>query len=207
MKIAILGASGGLGTQLVSQAVARHHEVNALTRHPRKIKSANQYLTVFQGDLEDRDRLGAFLVGCRHVVWAARTAQPDVCMENLLVALQRRRIDRFVFVSRLGVGESAPQARRASSLVASIAPRIRTGLFSALDRAEALLRATNIPHVILRATQLTDQPPGEDVVVCGPSGIPPKRVSRADLARFILLRVLEEPGWNETEVTIGARRE
>jgi uncharacterized protein YbjT (DUF2867 family) len=206
MRIAIVGASGGLGTQLLTQALARSHEVHALTRNPRRLMRANPLLTVFQGDLEHSEQLLPLLVGCSHVVWAARPAQPDVCMETLLKAVKRRRIERFVFVSRLGVGESATQSRQASSLVASMAPRIRTGLFASLAKTEDLLRTSGVPHVILRATQLTDQPSGEDVVVCGPSGQPPKRVSRSDLARFILLRVLEGPGWDETEVTIGARR-
>jgi uncharacterized protein YbjT (DUF2867 family) len=38
MKIAVLGATGGTGTQIVKQALAAKHDVIAIVRNPDKLK-------------------------------------------------------------------------------------------------------------------------------------------------------------------------
>ncbi len=47
MKIAVLGATGGTGTQVVKQALAAKHDVIAIVRNPQNLKEIqNSRLTV-----------------------------------------------------------------------------------------------------------------------------------------------------------------
>lgn len=52
MKVIVFGASGGVGTAAVQQAVAAGHEVTAYVRDPAKL-SAPDGVTVVQGDALD----------------------------------------------------------------------------------------------------------------------------------------------------------
>jgi uncharacterized protein YbjT (DUF2867 family) len=49
MRLFILGATGGIGRQLVQQALAREHCVTAFVRSPEKLGRAHERLTVVVG--------------------------------------------------------------------------------------------------------------------------------------------------------------
>jgi len=51
MKVAIIGASGNIGSFIRDEALARGHEVTAIVRHPEKITVRNPHLTVVKGDV------------------------------------------------------------------------------------------------------------------------------------------------------------
>ena len=53
MKVAILGASGMTGTQLIEQALAANHEVIGLARTPENIKSNDPRVTKRKADAVD----------------------------------------------------------------------------------------------------------------------------------------------------------
>lgn len=53
MKIALIGASGLVGTAVLNEAIARGHEVTAIVREPEKIKLQNVKLTIQKADATD----------------------------------------------------------------------------------------------------------------------------------------------------------
>jgi uncharacterized protein YbjT (DUF2867 family) len=206
-RLAILGASGNLGGHLLAGALASGWQVHALTRDPRSIRRANENLTIYKGDLERGEGLESFLSGCRFVVCAVTTAHAAACMAQLVKAIGWKKVDRLVYVSWLGVGDSEVQARKATGLLAPLRPLVRRSLYEDVGRAEALLRLSGLPYSIFRTTELTDEPPGQEVAaVTAKSEQLPASVGRADLARFIL-QTLEDPGWNLQEATVGTRRQ
>jgi uncharacterized protein YbjT (DUF2867 family) len=206
MNLAILGASGRLGDHLTAIALSRGHQVRALSRYPRRIKRTNELLTVFRGNAETGEGLEAMLEGARHVVWAMEPTHPARCMQNVLAAIGRQRIERFIYVSWLGAGDSAEQARRAPELLTRLSLRMRRRRMAEVAEAEALLHSSTLPHVVLRSTLLTNAPSGGRVVVQGDAGLPPRPVGRADLARFLLRMIEERAGWSDLELTVGAER-
>ncbi|HEX4462445.1 MAG TPA: NAD(P)H-binding protein, partial [Polyangia bacterium] len=62
MRIAVLGATGQTGRQLVGQALARGHEVVALARDPRKVTAAAR-LRVVAADVFAPATMAAALAG------------------------------------------------------------------------------------------------------------------------------------------------
>lgn len=63
MKLAVLGATGGTGLQMIEQAVRRGHDVTAFVRSPERLGSLRQSITVRQGDLLDKRELEAAIRG------------------------------------------------------------------------------------------------------------------------------------------------
>ncbi len=53
MKIALLGATGFVGTALLSEALARGHQITAIVRDPAKLSTRHDLLTVEAGDVEN----------------------------------------------------------------------------------------------------------------------------------------------------------
>jgi putative NADH-flavin reductase len=57
MKLLVLGATGGIGLELVRQAVERNHQVTAFVRAPERLKSIAARFGIIQGDPLNRAEL------------------------------------------------------------------------------------------------------------------------------------------------------
>jgi uncharacterized protein YbjT (DUF2867 family) len=206
-RIAILGASGGLGTQLVTTALEGGFEVSALVRSPEKITRANYNLTLIKGDAGSGEDIRTAVEGCRFVLSAMGSTKPVMraCVRNLVKELQPiKSLKRLIFVSWLGAGDSVMQAQGVSELRSVITRATHKKMFEDISRAEDTIRVSRLPYVILRPTRLTDGGPTDSTVAVDAKEVPPGPISRVDLARFVL-RILEEPGWEGREVTVGSK--
>jgi putative NADH-flavin reductase len=63
MKIALIGATGFVGSNLLREALTRGHQVTAIVRDPAKLSEPHQNLTVVTGDVHEVDELTRQLVG------------------------------------------------------------------------------------------------------------------------------------------------
>jgi putative NADH-flavin reductase len=63
MKVAIFGATGGTGQQLVEQALAQGHEVTAFVRNPAKVTAKHEKLKVVKGNVTDCHSVGTAVAG------------------------------------------------------------------------------------------------------------------------------------------------
>ncbi|MGN6542290.1 MAG: NAD(P)-dependent oxidoreductase [Ginsengibacter sp.] len=84
MKIALIGATGFVGSAILKEALDRGIEVTAIVRHPQKIK-AQDHLTIVKGDVMDTDQLSEAFKGKDVVVSAynAGWTNPDLYNEFL----------------------------------------------------------------------------------------------------------------------------
>ena len=82
MKIALIGATGFVGSAILKEALDRGHEVTAIARHPEKIKAQNN-LSIVKSDVMDSDKLAELLKGNDVVVSAynAGWTNPDLYNE------------------------------------------------------------------------------------------------------------------------------
>ena len=51
MRVAIIGASGNIGSYIRDEALARGHQVTAIVRHPEKITVRDPLLTTVKADI------------------------------------------------------------------------------------------------------------------------------------------------------------
>lgn len=65
VKLVVLGATGGVGSEIVRQAGGRAHEVTAFVRTPERLAAWRDRITVIQGDLLKLRRPGACTGGTR----------------------------------------------------------------------------------------------------------------------------------------------
>ena len=69
MKVALIGATGYVGSQLLNEALDRGHEVTAIVRRTERLP-ARSGLTAAQGDVNDTDALAGLLAGHDAVIAA-----------------------------------------------------------------------------------------------------------------------------------------
>lgn len=70
MKIALIGASGFVGTAILKEALDRGHQVSAIVRNPEKITLQHDQLTVVKADVLDAEQVTQAVNGNDAVVSA-----------------------------------------------------------------------------------------------------------------------------------------
>ncbi|MEU9502294.1 SDR family oxidoreductase [Streptomyces sp. NPDC048196] len=194
MKLTILGASGGVGRQLVTHALADGHEVTAALRSPEKLTERHERLTVVRTDPLDPASVKTVVDGADAVLSGMGQAgrhdplRPASTSARAVVeAMTATGVRRLLVVSagplnRTGAGQPFLSHRVFGPLLWAALKEVYTDL----TRMEAVLRDSGLDWTAVRPPRLLDRP-GEGryrhAVEAGPAG---SVIARADVARAML---------------------
>jgi uncharacterized protein len=116
MKIAIIGASGFVGSALLKEALQRGHTVTGIVRHPEKITVKDHRLTVKKGDAFKKDEIKLLVAGHDMVISAYNPGwtNPDI-FEHFLAAsksiqqgVKESGVKRYLVIGGAGSLEVSP---------------------------------------------------------------------------------------------------
>ena len=107
MNIAIIGATGNVGSRLVNEALARGHHVTAIARHASRL-AARAELDTLDIDLADGAKLAEALRGKDAVVSSVRFATSPLAA--VLGPVKQAAVPRLLVVGGAGSLEVAPGA-------------------------------------------------------------------------------------------------
>ena len=195
MNLLIIGATRGIGRQLVDQALASGHGVTALARHPERLAIEHERLRKVQGDILDAQSLSGAMAGQNAVCCAIGVKtpweQPGVFakgIERLLAAMKAVAVRRLVCVTGIGAGDSRGHGGFFYDRV--FLPLALKSIYADKDRQEALIRAADLDWTIVRPSILTNGPlTGRYRVLTDLAGVTAGRISRADVAHFMLQEI------------------
>src|SRR5580692_187794 len=105
MKVALIGATGMIGSRLLAELSRRGHEVTAIVRHPEKVPALPK-VQPHKGDVLDEKGLAALLKGHDATISAVRFAQSDPA--KLIGAAKASGVKRYLAVGGAGSLEVAP---------------------------------------------------------------------------------------------------
>ena len=109
MKIALIGATGFVGSAILKEALNRGHEVTAILRHPEKLTVASNHLLTVKKDVMDTDSLAETLRGNDIVISAYNSGwtNPNIYNEFLQGAQSIQEAVKKSGVKRLIVSGGA----------------------------------------------------------------------------------------------------
>lgn len=110
MRVALIGASGFVGSHLLTELINRNYHVVAIVRSADKVKEKNDKLKVIETDIFETDKLAETLKGCDVVVSAYNPGwkNPNIAEETLkgyesiLAAAKKSGIKRIQIVGGAG---------------------------------------------------------------------------------------------------------
>jgi uncharacterized protein len=105
MKIAILGATGQVGSRIVTEILGRGHNVTAIVRNPEKAPSHSNLVGV-RGNVFDQTGLIAQLAGHDVVISSVHFTASDPA--TLIAAVETAGMRRYIVVGGAGSLEVAP---------------------------------------------------------------------------------------------------
>jgi uncharacterized protein YbjT (DUF2867 family) len=162
MNLLILGASGGTGRQLVSQALAAGHRVTAVSRHPERITSAHANLSLVTGDIAgDPGVIVKALPGHDAVLSALGRGfsfSPEAVMArtvaNVIPAMERLGPRRLVWLSAYGV---APDYDGATGMSRLFFRTLLRGIYADKSLGEAAVRGSGLEWTLVNPVRLTNE--------------------------------------------------
>ena len=111
MKVAIIGASGFIGSAILNEALERGHTVTAIVRHPDKITTIHPQLKVKQGDVTDADEVAKLVAGNEAVISAYNSYDAETyikAIHAIINGVKKAGISRLLAVSGAGSLEIEP---------------------------------------------------------------------------------------------------
>jgi putative NADH-flavin reductase len=193
MKIALFGATGGTGKQILSQALEQGHEITVFVRDPQKISAQGQKVRIVTGSVTDNPEQVAEAVRGQDAVISSlgrgNSLKPEgliaSAMSVLVPAMERAGVRRFVCVSAFGVGDTG--AQRIPFVPKLIHSTLLRSTYADKAAGEEILRGSRLDWTLVRPTILSDDPKSGSYrsgLTVELKGVP--KVSRADVADLVL---------------------
>src|SRR5271154_7404482 len=105
MKVALIGATGNVGTRLISELRHRGHQVTAIARHPETL-GRQDGLNPVAGDVQNENALAAVLAGHDAAIHSVKFLSTDPA--KVIAATKAAKVSRLLVVGGAGSLEVAP---------------------------------------------------------------------------------------------------
>ncbi|MFF2147127.1 NAD(P)-dependent oxidoreductase [Kitasatospora sp. NPDC058190] len=194
MKLAVLGATGGIGRHLVALALADGHHVTAAVRDPARLPVHHDRLTVVRADALDPASLEPVIEGADAVLsgigQAGRTdplKPASTSARAAATAMAAVGVRRILVVSAAPLNRSgAGQPLLAAKVFGPLLWAALREVYTDLEAMERVLRESDLDWTAVRPPRLTNRPGRghyRHAVESGPAG---STVPRSDVARAML---------------------
>ena len=205
MNLAIFGATGGTGQQVVKAALAQEHTVTAFVRDPKRLSIQDQRLQIVTGDVFDPEAVAKAVINQDAVICALgggrdlkKTTVRATGTEHIIQGMQAYQVKRLVVVTAMGIGESWNTLSAVNKIF------FATALSSARsdhEKQEKAVKASGLDWTIIRPSGLTDGPQTGEYQFGETIRAKSSTIARADVAD-LMLKALEDDQLIRKAVTI-----
>lgn len=109
MNILLLGATGRVGSQILTYALHERHHVTVLVRTPEKVQINNENLSIIQGNVLNIDDIERAMHGMDVVISALNTDGTTTLSESMpliIEAMENEGIQRIITIGTAGILQS-----------------------------------------------------------------------------------------------------
>ncbi|MFD8113388.1 NAD(P)-dependent oxidoreductase [Streptomyces microflavus] len=200
MRITVFGATGGIGQEVVGQALAAGHEVTAVVRDPDRLPEPLDRAAMHAvARLDDPAAVRAAVAGRDAVLsgLGSRGRKADGIAERLtgriIDAMDAEGTRRLLVVSAVPVGPVPAGEPLVDRLARKAVGAVLAEVYADLARMEAALERSATDWTSVRPPKLTDGPcTGTYRKVVGGAPVSSRAISRADVAHA-MLGLIDDP--------------
>ena len=198
MRVTIFGATGRTGRNLVAQALSRGYEVTAFARSPQKLSDYADQIEIVEGDVQNPEQVEAAVAGADAVVSVLGPTEnkPDYQVQrgtqNILDAMNEHGVERLVISAGAGVGDPKDEPKLFNKAINLLLKLVSRHVYEDMKRTVATVRASDVDWTVVRVPMLTDDPAKGNVEAAYVGKGMGPRITRADMAHFMLDQLDEE---------------
>ncbi|WP_182353464.1 NAD(P)-dependent oxidoreductase [Flaviflexus huanghaiensis] len=194
--IAVFGATGRTGRRVVERALSHGLAVRVLARDPAKIVLADDRLTVIEGDVLDASSVDKTVAGAEavvsvigHVKGSPATLQADGTT-FIVNAMQRHGVSRIITLSGGGLrAEGKDKPKMADRMIRGLLKVLSGRVLADAEAHVDVLKRSGLEWTVVRGPRLTEEPGTGSYRVGWVGGDSTTKLSRDDLADFILTQI------------------
>ncbi|MFD2904126.1 NAD(P)-dependent oxidoreductase [Sphingobacterium anhuiense] len=208
MKVAIIGASGFIGSAILNEALSRGHDITAIVRNPEKVTVSNPRLNVKKGDVIKEEELISLLKGNEAVIsaYSANDSSSYVkAITSIINATKKAGITRLLAVSGAGSLEVKPGVQLLDT--PEFPAEWKDGATATRDAFDVIKQVTDLDWSVLSPAMVIEPGVrtgvfrlGKDQVLFNDKG--ESKISTADFA-VALLDELERPAHIKQRFTLA----
>lgn len=208
MKVAIIGASGFIGSAILNEALSRGHDITAIVRNPEKVTVSDPRLNVKKGDIIKEEELISLLKGNEAVIsaYSANDSSTYVkAITSIINATKKAGITRLLAVSGAGSLEVKPGVQLLDT--PEFPAEWKDGATATRDAFDVIKQVTDLDWSVLSPAMVIEPGPrtgvfrlGKDQVLFNDKG--ESKISTADFA-VALLDELERPAHIKQRFTLA----
>ena len=212
MKLLVIGASRGIGLEVVKQALSRGHEVRAFAPSADLIGLSNARLEKRNGSALKVSDIASAMTGVDAVILTLGVrAGPGMVLgpvdlfsratRIVIDAMKKARVKRLICVTGFGAGDSRAKL---GPLQAMFFQLLLGRAYEDKDVQEVMVRKSGLDWIIVRPVVLTNGPKTSRYKVLDePKDWRSGTISRADVADFLVKQVQDPAYLGKTPVLIS----
>jgi putative NADH-flavin reductase len=196
MRFTVFGATGGIGQEIVRQALEAGHQVTAVVRDPARLSAAGRGLEVVRADLTDPETVRPAVAG-RDAVLSGLGARSrgdagvaTRLTRTVLDAMEAEGTRRLLVVSAAPVGPEPREDGPLDRAVRGIVSAVLKDIYADLREMEAGIARSATDWTVVRPPRLRNKPvSGAYRRVVGGFPARGRFIGRADVAHAMLAMV------------------
>ena len=200
MRLVIFGGTGGVGRQLIPQALAMGHQVVAVARSPKALPEPER-LEVIEAALDDREAIHGSIRGADAVLscLGARQNTADQvevfgqAMTLIVEAMQAHGVTRLISISGAGVLVPEDKVTLSRRAVRAMLWLFARHVSAAKERERAILVQSGLHWTLVRPPRIVPGP-ATGVYRVLADDVPSPKISRGDVGH-LMLACLEDDTW------------
>jgi putative NADH-flavin reductase len=196
MKLTVFGATGGIGQEIVRQALESGHRVTAVVRDPARLTVTGAGLEVFRADLRDPEALRPAVSGRDAVLsgLGARSRKDAGIAARLtrtvLGAMEAEEVRRLLVVSAGPVGPDPEGAALVDRAMRGLISGLLKDVYADLREMEEEVARSATDWTVVRPPRLQNKPvTGAYRTAVGSFPLKGRFIARADVAHAMLAMI------------------
>lgn len=195
MVLVVFGATGRTGRHVVEGALQAGYHVVAFTRQRAKAPWRHERVQVIEGDARDPDDVDRAVKGADAVVSVLappenRPGRPITqAMANIVRSMRAHGVDRLVASTGAGVSFPQDDPKLLNKLIGWMVRTFSRYVYEDMKGAAEQVVTSELDWTLVRVPVLTDDEPKGDIRVGYVGKGTGARLTRRDMAKFILDQV------------------
>ncbi|WP_167494623.1 MULTISPECIES: NAD(P)-dependent oxidoreductase [Vibrio] len=205
MKVALFGATGLLGQDVIKQLLAHGHEVKALVRNPKKLAVDSSDIEVIQGDyfnpldqekaLQYVDAVVSTIGPPTVTKGSPQPHQYQAAMDSLITLMEQKGVSRIVNVAGASATYQGENIQLSRHLIRWLMKMTVPVITPAKELEIERLRLSNLDYTIVRPPVIADSAKGQ--FTASNEKMKGTKVERQQLAHF-MVDVIDKSDWYGT---------
>jgi putative NADH-flavin reductase len=209
-KLIVFGATGGTGLCVVQQALDTGYDVTVVVRQSNAFLLHHDHLHIIEGDVlnpttfEHVIEKDSAIISCLGIRKREPTVVYSQGVANILKVMKKQGADRIVCLSAIAVTIPPKGSLFLKFVTRYILQPLFKHLYDDMLRMEVILRESDMNWTVIRPPQLIDgEKKGKYRVSINEALDRPSKITRSDLADFIINKCLESEQFFRKRVEIS----